>query len=184
MKRSDWIDRASDCKIAVPLISFPRLGAGSDAAGPIPAPAKVPKTWSIDRKQARSLFDSPFAPTEPSGLLKMSNVLKRFVEPYVGESLSAEILRNVFALAVVAWNTALVSEDQQRSMIDDLLETAFSRSIDADRQDARELLQDIIDRKIAYFSTVRRPIHSYELRDTGDGFYLSVLSGLPVPPGL
>jgi hypothetical protein len=135
----------------------------------------------LKRKQGRSPFDSPVAAYALAGLEKMSTVLQRFVEPYLKECADIEDYRKLYGMAVVAWNAALVSEQEGASMVDDLIEKALPQASAADRQLARLLLQDMIDRKTAYFSAVKRSIVGFDLSDTGGGsYYLSVVSGFVV----
>lgn len=138
----------------------------------------------LKREQARSPFDSTVTVDAPPGMEKMSDVLERFVEPYLKDCTGIEEGRKLFGMAVVAWNAALASEEKRKSMVDDLIEEAFPRRSDADRRVARQLLEELIVRKTAYFSTVRRLIVGFELRDTGQSYHLSVISSPPVPPGL
>ena len=53
----------------------------------------------------------------------------------------------------------------------------------AQRQELlRGILQELINRKEAYFSTNRRSVVDFVLTNTGDGYHLNVVSTLSTPP--
>jgi hypothetical protein len=112
----------------------------------------------------------------------MSEVLERFAEPYVEECDGIEAIRNLYTLAVMAWNVALLPADQRPSEIDRLIEKGFARRSDADRGFARALFEDMVDRKLAHFSKFLRPIVGFDVKDLGgDSYFLSVISGVDMP---
>jgi len=117
---------------------------------------------------------------EWDGPEKMSVVLEKFVEPYLEMATDERGFRNLLTLGVVAWNAALLPEERRMATLDDVFRK--HQMPDADQQIMRSLLQELIDRKNAYFSTNRRSIIHFVLTDTGDGYYLNVVSSLPTPP--
>jgi hypothetical protein len=111
---------------------------------------------------------------------KMSAVLESFVEPYMEMAATEAGFRCLLNLGVVAWNASLLPADEQREKIDKLLE---KRQVpQADATSLRSLLRELLDRKKAYYGANRRAIINYVLRDSGNGYHLSVMSSLPVPP--
>jgi hypothetical protein len=115
---------------------------------------------------------------EPAGREKMSEVLEDFIEPYKDMADTDDAFRKLLNLAVLAWNAALLREDQRRAMIDETLEVGLPGASEADRALAREFVEELVRRKEEHFAANRRAIYSFELTDTGDGYHLSVASTL------
>lgn len=115
---------------------------------------------------------------EPAGQEKMSEVLEDFIAPYRGLAETEDAFRKLLHLAVLAWDAALMPEDKREAMITDCLGAGFSRASEADRAQARELIEALVRRKLEHFAANRRTIISFEVTDTGDGFHLSVASTL------
>ena len=115
---------------------------------------------------------------EPAGREKMSEVLEDFVEPYMEFADTEDNFRKLLNLGILAWNAALLPEDQMSAMIDETLGAGLPGASPADRADAREFIELLIQRKKKHFAANRRAIISFEVTDTGDGFHLLVASSL------
>ena len=57
----------------------------------------------------------------PEGAEKMSEVLEEFVAPYAPLATNLEQMQKLYTVAVVAWNTTLLPQDQQQPAIDKLI---------------------------------------------------------------
>ena len=115
---------------------------------------------------------------EPAGLEKMSEVLEDFIEPYRDLADTEDAFRKLLNLGMLAWNAALLPEDQRRAIIDETLGAGLSRAFKSDRALAREFIETLVRRKEEHFAANRRAIMSFELTDTGAGYHLSVASTL------
>jgi len=116
---------------------------------------------------------------------KMSEVLERFIEPYMTGSAAPETeldLRKLLTVAVLAWDIANLSPDQQKAQIDQIIREGVSHKSDADQRLFRTLVEDMIDRKNTHFSTINRTIISFDVRFTGHGYDLTVVSLIKMPP--
>ena len=69
---------------------------------------------------------------EPAGGEKMSEVLEDFVEPYQELADTDDSFRKLLTLGMLAWNAALLPQDQRWAMIDEMLAAGFSRCSKAD----------------------------------------------------
>jgi hypothetical protein len=136
----------------------------------------------LKRKEAQPPLGSQSALAEWDGIEKMSVVLEKFIEPYKNMAADEQQFRNLLNLGAVAWNVALLPEDRRMAAID----AFFSKyqTPGEHRKFARLLLQELIDRKEAHFSTNRRSIVDFVLTDTGDGYHLNVVSTFPNEPAL
>jgi hypothetical protein len=115
---------------------------------------------------------------EPPGQEKMSEVLEDFVEPFSDLGDTEDAYRRLLSLGQMAWNAALLPEDERRAMIDETLRAGFPGASGAGRAEAREFVETLIRRKLEHFAGNQRAILSFTLTDTGDGYHLSVASTL------
>ena len=118
---------------------------------------------------------------EPSGEVKMSEVLTAFIEPYIESASTEEAYRKLLMLAIVAWNAALLPEDDQQDMVDKAVEVMPAASW-AMRAYMRAIMSELIERKKTYFSEYTRMILDFELTEMGEDYHLSVASTLEKPP--
>jgi hypothetical protein len=115
---------------------------------------------------------------EPTGREKMSDILEDFVEPYEESAPDEDSYRKLLNLGVLAWNAALLPEDQRRTAIDETLREGLPGSSKEDRALAKALIEMLVRRKQERFAANQRVIISFELTDTGDGYHLTVASTL------
>ena len=135
----------------------------------------------LKRQHAQSLsFDSSQVVIDPPGLEKMSDVLEEFVEPWMTSAATTDGYRRLLTLGMAAWNAALLPADKRAECIDDLAGNGGIPA--AGRPMFRAFIQEMIDRKQAFFSQNTRAIVSMKLMDTGDEPYLTVASTLPALP--
>jgi hypothetical protein len=119
---------------------------------------------------------------EPSGVAKMSEVLQAFVAPYLPLADTEDATRKLLALAVVAWNASFLTEEEQRKMVDDITSKVMPAATREDKEDFRELMSTLVERKRTRFSEYTRRIISFELMDTGRDYHLSVVSTMEDAP--
>jgi len=110
------------------------------------------------------------------GETKMSEVLKDFVKPYLDPIKTMERRQKLLAIAAFAWNIALLPEDQQQAELDNIVQSLSKNQGPQFQQDAREILEALIERKQTHFAHHRRYILDYELKESPDEFFLSVVS--------
>src|SRR3954471_12797318 len=86
-------------------------------------------------KQARGPMIPPGSKVvyEPAGREKMSEVLEEFIEPYSDLADTDEAFEKLLNLGVLAWNAALLPEDERQAIIDKTVETGLPGSSKADR---------------------------------------------------
>lgn len=106
--------------------------------------------------------------------VKMSEVLKKFVEPYRDIANTEGAFRNLMATAMIAWNATLFSVEKRTEYLENIFES-FPEGV---REDARFIISDLIARKERYFSEYKRMILDYEVTDTGKDFQLMVISSM------
>jgi hypothetical protein len=117
----------------------------------------------------------------PKGEVKMSEVLKAFVEPYLAFIDNWSEREKMFHLAVIAWNLTLMPEDEQAAMIDEFMEVALKGDDPLAQQEARGIIDGLIARKQQFFDEHKRFIIDFQLEDAGNEVHISVASTLLDP---
>ena len=117
----------------------------------------------------------------PFGQVKMTEVLQAFVEPYIEETDNRSQRQQIFEIAVIAWNLAVIDEAKRQPMLDQAIDQVLNSDDIEEQKDFRDLLEELIDRKLAYFDEVKRMIINFELKDVGREYQLSVASLMDDP---
>ncbi|WP_019501824.1 hypothetical protein [Pseudanabaena sp. PCC 6802] len=120
--------------------------------------------------------------TNPKGEVKMSEVLEAFAEPYLDFARNRVQREKLFGIAVTAWNLALMPENKRQLALDQSLEAGLNGNDPLVKQDIREIIEELIARKLKLFAKNKRFIVDFQLQDTGKTFHLSVASTLENPP--
>lgn len=116
----------------------------------------------------------------PRSSTKMSEVLWSFVEPYREFANTEEALRRLLTLAVLAWDAALLPEEERPRMIGEVFQAL---PLDEElRTGLRGIVDELIERKERCFSQYKRPIVDFELQDRGRDYHLIVVSFLEDTP--
>ncbi len=122
---------------------------------------------------------------EPAGVIKMSDVLDDFIEPYKADDMTLSQHRNLLGIGVVAWNLAILdkpasdptSGDTRPKILNQILK-GMKKNDPKFQKDIESLIDAMIARKKEFFADNQRHILSYQLEDLGTEFHLSVASTL------
>lgn len=112
----------------------------------------------------------------------MSEVLEAFVEPYLDVVDSHTAREKLFMTAVAAWNLALMPAKQRSTLIKELIAASVDKNDRLTQQDMREILNEMVARKLDLFPDNKRFIVNFQLQETKGKFHLSVASTLREPP--
>ncbi len=120
----------------------------------------------------------------PSGVAKMSDILKDFVSPYEDVPQNRKELQHFLETAVTAWNLALLPKKERIKILDKIFIPMLKKAKTViDKEDiayGRFLIEELIDRKLKYFADNQRKVMSFQIENFGkDGYYLSVASTIP-----
>lgn len=108
----------------------------------------------------------------PPGEVKMSDILKEFIEPHTEFTKDTPSYERLVATAVVAWNTALMPVAERITFLDKL-----SQNFDAETQkDFYTAVGELIERKERHFAQYDRQIIDAQVTDLGDSYHLAVVS--------
>ncbi|MDY6938208.1 MAG: hypothetical protein SWY16_11125 [Cyanobacteriota bacterium] len=114
----------------------------------------------------------------PEGEVKMSEVLKAFVEPYVESGMTLPQRMKLLDIAVLAWNLSLLSEESRPSIIEQAIDQSFPKTENRVRREMREVIDELIERKQKLFAQYERYIVDFDVQETPQEFNLSVASTL------
>jgi hypothetical protein len=117
----------------------------------------------------------------PAGMEKMSEVLEAFVEPYLDFTHNRADREKLFLIAVAAWNLALLPSKKRSTAIKELIAASVDKKDRLAQQDIREILKEMIARKLDLFADNQRFIMEFQLQETKGKFHLSVASN-PIEP--
>jgi hypothetical protein len=132
------------------------------------------------RKFAKNFENHPLsdrfvgAVINPKGMIRMSDVLEDFTEPYLAIVETHAEREKMFTLAVAAWNAALLPQSESDNMISQFLTSVPDQELATDGLKA--ILDSMVDRKLQYFDEIKRVIVKIELTNQGDTYHLSVAS--------
>lgn len=105
---------------------------------------------------------------------KMSVVLCRFFEPYVKGDETLKEYRTHVSFSIIAWNCALLPEEEREAFIAEAAETFDHRG----RAEFSSRLNALVERKQRHFAHYTRFIVDFEVTDGGDEFHLAVASSM------
>ncbi len=105
---------------------------------------------------------------------KMSEIILEFAGPIMESAETFEMQRSAISVAMIAWNMSLM--DDFTSSMENLSE---KMKMPMDKQFASEMASTIrflIQRKLEFYSDIRRMVMDYDVVDTGKGLHLNVVS--------
>ncbi len=106
--------------------------------------------------------------------VRMSEVLEQFIAPYRDWADTEEALHRLLVTAIAAWNIAIFPDQEQNVQ----LEKFIGLLPEEVRENGREIVKEMIERKKKHFARYRRMILDYELVDEGAEYRLHVVSTL------
>jgi len=112
----------------------------------------------------------------PKSKNKMSEVLGRFIEPYEHLATTRDELHKLISVASLAWNAALLPEDERRTFLNDACKAALPSGSANAIADFHSMMKLFIDRKERYFASDKRLVVDSELVETETGYHLSIAS--------
>lgn len=107
---------------------------------------------------------------------KLSEAILKFIKPYKELVPTYAAYDQLIALAIVAWNAALVEGQERQDMLDRFLDVIVKSESEEVRREFRQFVNELIERKERYFSKDRRYVAGYHLSETKENYHLSVAS--------
>jgi hypothetical protein len=137
----------------------------------------------------------------PADEQKMSEVLRKFIEPYVELTHDDDSLEWLIAVGAMAWNLALLPEEEREKTLDEIAREIFRKkwrsrlsnwllnAIGSDHgvkdepepeeaQEFKVFMLGLVHRKLRYFGRNRRYILNFTAKVYEDGIDLTVMSTL------
>ncbi len=107
----------------------------------------------------------------PDGI-KMSEVMQSFIQPYLGGDITKDTLTKVMSVAVVAWNAAMVPEQERKELFAGLAKAFPAHMV----EEGLDVMEHMMDRKRQLFSDCTRFVYSYEIVEKKNSYQLLVTS--------
>ena len=101
------------------------------------------------------------------------------IEPYQDDVQNDEDWIKLLDLATLAWNLSFFSKREAQQEIEHILQSNQLVSADTEREikeDLKNIIGQLITRKKRHFSSYKRLIIDFELKNQGNGFHLFVVS--------
>ncbi|MEM9904181.1 MAG: hypothetical protein AAF921_04065 [Cyanobacteria bacterium P01_D01_bin.44] len=116
----------------------------------------------------------------PEGQVKMSTILEEFIGPELEVTHDYHEVEHLVAIAILAWNIALLPKAEQPSKLDKAIEIFdLPPNATATKHDFRAFLEDLISRKDTFFAQYKRHIVDFQVQKSPGRFHLSVASTMP-----
>jgi hypothetical protein len=140
-----------------------------------PSAAPLDPTGVMMQRLKKAGLDRYEVMRNPPGHEKMSEVLMDFIRPYRHIATTTEVMHKLITTALVAWNTALLPEEEQAARLQEVAKIFPDEAVEDFYASVREMMA----RKRKYFAEYDRTILDYELVDRGDDYHISVVSFMP-----
>lgn len=115
---------------------------------------------------------------EPEGYEKMSDVIIKFLQPYIIKLRNPEEYRKLVVIGILAWNASLMTQKERKEMINEIVSQSIAYGETEAQTAMIEIVNELIQRKEKHFSHIKRYITDYKLTKTGKEFNLSIVSSL------
>jgi hypothetical protein len=113
-------------------------------------------------------------------IVKMSEVLEDFVEPYNDDTLNKHGIQMLLSMGVLAWNIALMPKEERIEMVAEAFAAIMPDSDPEDITFGKNLVDELIKRKDKFFADNQRTIVNFELQYVSRGeYHISVASTMP-----
>lgn len=115
--------------------------------------------------------------TEEIGLEKMSEVILEYADELLDAATTEKAERKAIMVAIVAWNLALMDDDECNEELENLLKNIMEIEKDSDDWNTMSsVLQALIHKKRTQYFFINRFIVDYSIIKTNKGLYLNIAS--------
>lgn len=121
--------------------------------------------------------------TRPEDLESMSETLARFAAPIIPRDATAQIYSNAIRIAAYAWNVAFTEDEAERREDVRQITKKMEPKDQARLITARQIMNSMIKRKLAFFADYRECVVRYEVKPVSGGWALLVATAPPPLPG-
>ncbi|MBF0396894.1 MAG: hypothetical protein HQK78_08990 [Desulfobacterales bacterium] len=112
----------------------------------------------------------------PEGIEVMSEIIENFAEPLLVGCKNDKDIKNSIRFAILIWNLTLLSEDEQKNKIQELVETLSTPNNIDEINNSRYYIDLLINRKKESFSHIKRAIIDYQFSGADSSLRLDVAS--------
>jgi hypothetical protein len=124
------------------------------------------------RDQGIMVLDS-----EKMGLIKMSEIILEYADELIDMADTKESKENAIRIAIAAWNISFYEKEQRKEKIEEFLHAIKLKENSNDWNEARDVLQELINKKLENYSFFDRFIVDYEFFKLSSGdYHLNIIS--------
>jgi predicted RNA-binding protein with RPS1 domain len=114
------------------------------------------------------------------GLVKMSEVLEKLVEPYIETTSGKHQIEALLSLGSMAWNMSIIPKKSRQKELEKALKQMMKGQDHEAMEVTRFLVKDLMERKEKLFPDNQRMIMSFDVHPRRSGGYdISVASTIP-----
>ena len=124
-----------------------------------------------ETRKGRKVFFEDYE--DGSDSVRMSEIIIDLAEPLLERARSYEEKRKVLEMAIVVWNISMLPKDKQKKLLLDFGRSLFGNPSEENRP-GFAMLAEMLHRRYAHFSRIRRFIVDYELEERDGTPYLTV----------
>lgn len=120
-------------------------------------------------------MDERFVMHEGELKIKMSETILHLADNLLKIAKNYSEYKNIIGIVCIAWNLAIAKNDEKQEM----LETFLNKVDDQAKEDTRNILLALIEKKELLYPHINRFILSYDLIGNKQNFHLNVVSTVP-----
>ena len=114
---------------------------------------------------------------EDLGVEKMSDIIIDYASELLDLTQTPEENETIIMLAIIAWNIALLDEEEQQKEIGNFLNKRLKlKKNSKDWKQITDILQMLVAKKVAEYPTINRFIVSYDIVKSKIGFDINIMS--------
>jgi hypothetical protein len=115
---------------------------------------------------------------EPSGAVKMSDVIQDFAEPLLLESVTDAEVKDAIKFSILVWNASLVPSPERENVVETLIKELSNPDLPDRTESVKSYIDMLLERKKDLFPDIDRTIVDCQFSESGSKLRLDVASSL------
>jgi hypothetical protein len=115
---------------------------------------------------------------EPSGAVKMSDVIQDFAEPLLLESVTDAEVKDAIKFSILVWNASLVPSPERENVVETLIKELSNPDLPDRTESVKSYIDMLLERKKDLFPDIDRTIVDCQFSGSGSKLRLDVASSL------
>jgi len=115
---------------------------------------------------------------EPSGAVKMSDVIRNFAEPLLLESVTDAEVKDAIKFSIIVWNASLVPSPERENVVKTLIKELSNPDLPDHIESVKSYIDMLLERKKDLFPDIDRAVFDCQFSGSGSKLRLDVVSSL------